>query len=272
MTHQRGTGLLDEDDELVGRENVEKPLAGLVGIVSRPASIRYDRFLDTILDQGDTNYCVGCAISTAVYLRGQLTTPVQRPSAKLIVDLAQLANGDVELVNAGCRPADAIRMSSDKGLVAWDEWPLFTEDPDLLALRPREDVPWVNTPPPFDVFHTAYDARVTGYFRADFGDIVGLLEAALAIGQIPVFGMRVAHDYGAIRTEVYDAPSGVDPAGLPAHMQAICGYDADAFDVVTSWGYGHGNRGIVRIRKSFIADPRWCNSRIVVTSVPKRIS
>lgn len=267
MTLARGTGLLDEDEALVGVENLERPLSSIVG-GPRPALVRYDHLLDQILDQGSTNSCVGCAISTAVYLRGQLSTPVRRPSAKLIYDLARLAYGDTALVDEGCRPADAIRMSSDKGLVAWDEWPLFTEDDSFLILRPTEETSWIDTPPPFDVFHEAYDARVTGYFRADFGDIVGMLEGALAAGQIPVFGMRMPDDFGEVRGEVYDAPPGINPAGLPGHMQAICGYDADAFHVVSSWGEWHGDRGIVRVRKSFVADPRWCHSRIVVTSVP----
>ena len=264
MSLHRGTGLIPDDEPVVRQRNDDWPLSGLVGAGRRPLSVSYSGALDRIIDQEQTNSCVGCAFSTAMFLRGQLSTPIRRPSPKVIYDLGRLIDEN-ELFDIGCRPQDAIVMVGKHGIVAEEDWPLFTSDKSLLALSPPGKE-WIDTPPDFTVLHQAADAVVTGCFGADGGDIVATLEQALHVRQIPMFAMYVADDYQDVRgTEVYDHPGRVDSTS--SHMQAMCGYDEDSFHIVSSWGEGHGNRGIVRIAKSFIASSN-CFARKVITQVP----
>lgn len=270
----RGTGLLPDDPELVRAENASCPLTVLTGMAKRPKDFDRRGLIDRIIDQGWTNSCVGCAIATAIFLRGQASgKPVRRPSAKLIYDQARLAGGDVpELIDWGCRPHDAIEAARRHGLVPEVSWPLFTDDPNMLALAPRGTT-WINTKPDFTTYHEAADSVMTGYFRADTGDIIGALEGAIALDYFPVFGMLVEPRFGrVVGDELYDAPGRVeDYPGLPGHMQAICGYDEEAFLVVSSWGESHGNRGIVRVAKRFLAGP-WSYARMVITSAPASLA
>jgi hypothetical protein len=177
----------------------------------------------------------------------------------------------------GCRPIDALDALRRHGLVPRASWPLHTTDPELLALgrdRAGNPVPWINTKPPFDLYHEGADATMTGYFRADTGPIVDLLETALDQQQIPVFGMFMEGNYEDVRgREIYDVPT-TEPDGeatSSSHMQAICGYDEDSFEIVSSWGEDHGDSGIVRVRKSILASP-WCFARMVITSAPKALA
>lgn len=273
MSGTWGTGCIPDPDDMVARENQAQPLAGFVNPgAERPAAVSWAHRLDQILDQGDTNSCVGCAIATAIYLRGQNTVPIPRPSEKAIYDLArgrdQGANRD-EYDDVGCRPHNAIEAIHLHGLVHREAWPLWTEDPSLTVLKPRPETRWVNVPPDFALFRQAIDARLTGHFRGDFGPIAATLERALYLGQIPVYAQYVRHDYGAVRgDDVYDVPSDEREADLPSHMQAIVGYDEVSFHIASSWGRGHGNEGIVRVAKRVLTSS-WSFGRMVITHTPK---
>lgn len=271
----RGFGWIPDEATVREADRDSRPLTGLVGGAgtSRPVAISYAGLLDRIIDQQGLNACVGVSLSTCIYLRGRAEgrRSMRRPSAKAIYDVArQNALFGGPLLDIGCRPRDAIEGIAKHGLVAEEEWPLFTDDEELLKLGGAPGVRdrWVNTEPPFDIFHQMFDAAFTGYARADYGDIIGALETALCQRQFPAFGMSTRTDYSHVGpNDVYDVESGAMPNGEPGHMQAICGYDADAFHIVSSWGETHGDGGIVRIAKSFIAGP-FCFDRIVVTSVP----
>ncbi len=275
MSLGRGTGLHPDDPLQVASENVTSPVLGsLVRTAAfRPASVDWRHLLDQILDQGDTASCVGCAFSTSIYLRGQVTTPIPRPSAKAIYDVARLYAQRLTwplqpMVDVGCRGWEAIAGAGRHGLVPWAAWPLVTEDPELLALRPTPETRWINTPPDFTLFSQAIDLVGTGHFRADTGDIEAALEGALVAKQFPAFGMYVNDDYGRVRgDEIFDVSDLTPPEGLPGHMQALCGYDADSFHVVSSWSEEHGNGGIVRVAKRVITS-RWAFTRVVVTHSP----
>lgn len=272
-------GLLVEPPEVAEAAQRQNPLHALVGgmsvgapvLVARPASVSWAHLRDGTLDQGPTNSCVGCTFSTATYLRAKiLGRPIPRPSAKLFYDGARLSYGDVELLDNGCYPLDAVRFGSEKGMVPWAAWPLLEPgDAEMRALVP-EGKTWIDTPPDFGVFHQAIDARVVGYLRADAGDVVAQLEAALVLGQIPGFGMLIPGDYGSVRgKEVYDIASDAVLEGLGAHMQAIVGYDEVSFLIDSSWGAGHGDNGIVRIAKNVIRRNDVSFARTIVTTVPR---
>ncbi len=274
----RGTGLVPDDPVRVVAENRAHPLIFLTGAPQpRPVRLSWRHLLDGILDQRWTNSCVGCAFATAVYLCGQAKQrPVLRPSAKAFYDGARLRGGPVEeLIDWGCKPLDAIEAARKNGLVRESSWPLFTDDPELLKLavtKAGKPVDWINAEPPFSLYFEGADAKLTGYYRADTGAIIELLEHALALGEIPVYGQHILDGYGQVTgATLYDTPTLTPPPGLPTHLQAICGYDEEAFEVVSSWGAGHGDRGIVRVRKSVIAGP-WAFARMVITSVPAALA
>lgn len=282
----RGMGLLVEDEETAAQAQVARPLHALVGgarpgagtTVLRPARVSYASLLtaldDGILDQGETSQCVGCTFSTCAYLRGLVSNHrIPRPSSKLFYDLARLFHGDSELVDEGCLPLDAVDAAAARGLVAMRDWPMLAPADDAMrALIPKGKT-WIDTPPDLAVYRKAIDARVLGYLRADDGDVVAQLEAALAIGQIPGFGMFVFGDYGDVRGDVYDFPPNAkadDAEG--AHMQPIVGYDEVAFEIATSWGRGHGVNGIVRIAKAALGRRDLVFSRTIVTTAPGKLA
>lgn len=265
MTERPGHGLLPDLPHFVRADNVTRPLSGLVGAAPVPVGVDRRQLLDRVLDQGATNACVGCALSTAIYLRGQMQGGVKRPSAKAIYDMARLVDmPGGPLMDVGCRPRAAILGIQEHGLVAWDAW--------KLPVPGEFDAPDIDAQPPFDVFANGADALLTAYYRADSGDVVNALKQAIAMGHFPVFGMYVPPAYyGWAGRDVFKATDGaaVDRT-LGAHMQAACGYDDEALHVVSSWGTRHGDSGIVRISWGFI-DSAWCFDRLVINTVPTGI-
>lgn len=257
----RGLGLVRDRAEHVDEDNERRHLGGFLGSSNRglPLELSYATWLDRIIDQGGTNSCVGCAISTAVYLRMryQIGRAAVRPSPKGIYDVARLIDRPgLPLLDNGCRPRAAIAGAQHNGLVSDDRWPLIDET--------------VNVPPPFDVFAAGVGAILTGHYRADSGDIPWLLRRALSLGHFPVFGMLVPESYaGWVTGDIFNADRGQAPDGL-GHMQAICGYGEGYFEVVSSWGYGHGMQGIVRIADDFVASA-WAFDRLVITAVPSTL-
>ena len=273
MTYHRGMGHIPDPQRFVQAENATRSLAGLVGAggPSVMPTMRHAHLLDRILDQGGTSSCVGCALSTAVYLRGAfLGYGLRRPSAKGIYDVARLVDRPGGSVfDTGCQPRAAMLGVQEYGMVAEERWPLFApSDEEARAYAPDGTAAsWIDALPPFDVFKEGADALLTGYYRADTGDIVLQLKRALVAGHFPLFAMHVRPDYQDVAgSEVYEA-SGPPDTGLPSHMQAICGYDEAAVDVVSSWGRGHGTAGIVRVSWDIVASA-WSFGRMVVTAVP----
>lgn len=229
-------------------------------VASSPLSIAnswdYSDWLDAVQDQlGGT--CVGQGLASSVYLRAQLANrPIRRPSAVLIVAIAQLADAPWQPIDCdGCRPSVAVSCLRDRGLVALEEWP--------------ETAANLVTIPPEDIFARAEGATVDAYYRIpDGGDVAEGLRQALARGYLPIFAMSVDTRYENIGSEVYDGAGG---AVLGNHAQCIVGFSAvlDAFKVLNSWGTSFGQGGFAWIASSFMA--RSSFDRLVIKSSPAEV-
>jgi hypothetical protein len=202
--------------------------------------------------------CVGQSLGSSVYLLGQVHGPrVKRPSAAMIVALAQLADAPGQPVDleTGCRPSVAVARARDKGLVPLEEWP--------------ETGDTIDTVPPEDVFATAMGSTIRSYYRIPTsGDVAEGLRQALSRGYFPIFGMTVDDAYENVGGKVYGAPGG---AVLGNHAQMVVGYSAplDAFKVLNSWGTTFAHEGFAWISASFMA--RQTFDRLVVDLGPMEL-
>lgn len=223
---------------------------------SSASSWDYSDRLDAVQHQlGGT--CVGQAYGSSLYVRAQVEgKPIRRPSACLIVAIAQLTDAPRQPIDCdGCRPSVAAANLRDRGIVALDEWP--ETDENLVTI------------PPEDIFARAEGATVDAYYRIpNGGDIVEGLKQALARGYLPIFAMRVDTKYENTGREIYDGPGGTV---LGNHAQCVVGYSAllDAFKVLNSWGTTFGDGGFAWIAPSVMA--RSTFDRLVVQSTPKEV-
>lgn len=278
MTFHRGMGHLRDVPSLVAADDAHRHVGALVRAAAAagppPEAVSWRHLLDLILDQGQSSSCVGCGMATQVLLRtAYLGRPV-RPSEKGIYDVARLVDRPGGPVfDLGCRPGAAMLGMHEHGLAARARWPLTSpSDEEARAMAPDGTAAsWIDALPPFDVFSAGADAQVTGHFRADTGDIVGMLKRALAIGQFPGYAQYVRPDYQDVRgDEIYEVSGPPNRDSDPSHYQTLCGYDQASAHVVSSWGRGHGDGGIVRVSWSVIASS-WSFDRLVVTSAPTTI-
>lgn len=262
MSRRRGFGWLPDDPTIVNHEMVHRPLGELVGAAPSPLAIRsvdFTPFMLDIPDQGATSSCVGQAFATSLFLRAAVTgISIPRPSAKLIYDFARAEDQPyVKLVDAGSRPLAAIRCLVDKGMVAESAWPIL-EGPDGSTN--------INVRPLLDIYQDALGFVVGDYYRIPAGrGASDGIRHALALGHVPVFAMPVDETYEHWGTgKVYEGRRG---ASLGGHMQSTGGYGDGFISVVSSWGIGHGYRGIVKIANDYF-DSGEVTDIIVATLVP----
>lgn len=238
----RGKGWLPDDPRVVAFEENTRHVTGLVGAVtaaSNPSPVNFCHLLPKNPSQGGTSSCVGQALIRSVWLNACLdgfTLPWL--SAKLPYDFARLEDAPyVTMVDDGCRPIAAIRNVVDNGLVSEDAWPLTEEN--------------VNVAPPLDIYKHALEARVTSYYRIARGHgCVTLIRRALSLGYCPIFAMPV--DEAFEQWTGFRAYPGRTGPSLGGHMQCIAGWDSTSVYVISSWGFDHGENGIVRIENDYM--------------------
>lgn len=131
MTTLRGCGFLPDPDEIVSAQLVAYHARALVGASSSlPREFSWRAHVPSIAQQGGTSSCVGQAFASSLHLRSILMgSPIRRPSAKAIYDLARMQdNRTAPLFDGGCNPTDAINGIKLSGIVAEERWPLTEEN------------------------------------------------------------------------------------------------------------------------------------------------
>lgn len=236
----RGCGYLPDPDEIVSAQLVAYHARGLVAAQpSLPREFSWRAHVPSIAQQGATSSCVGQAIASSLHLRSILAgSPIRRPSAKAIYDLARMQNDrTAPLFDGGCNPTDAINGIKLGGIVAEERWPLTEEN--------------VNVKPEWDVFQHGLAATIGQHYRIQDGNgAAQLLREAVYQRHVPVFAMDVYQDYADYDgSAVYRATGG---AYVGRHMQAIVGWADDYFEVLNSWGGEWGDGGFSRISEGFI--------------------
>jgi C1A family cysteine protease len=246
------------DPASVVRDDVHNRHVGaLLGPHMRLASsIDYSGLLDHVPDQLSTSSCVGCAFSTAVYLRAAVAgNPIARPSRKAIYDVARMIEAPhAPLADEGSVPSLAIQGMRDYGMVAEDRWPL-TDDA-------------VNVMPPLDVFQHAVDATLGEHYRITAGAGASMLiKMALSRGYVPALAIPVEQAFEDYSSGVYNWTGG--PA-LGSHMVACVGFDSKGLLICNSWGPSWGMNGLVRVAESFV--DIHAADILVVTTAPKAVA
>lgn len=258
MTAVRRFGHVPDHDADVEEDLRDRHVGALVGpsAGAMPAEVDYSGLLDRIPDQRSSNSCVGQAFATALYLRAQIAgSPIDRPSAKAIYDVARLVDSPGVLFDDGCRPRAALLGTQDYGLVAESRWPLSDVN--------------VNDKPPLDVFRAGVGAVLSAYYRIGGADVATLIRIALGKGFVPVFAMDVDAAYETYAGDgVY---GGLTGPVLGSHMQAVVGCGADHILVANSWGPRWGAAGFSRIAPTFFNSPA-VRDVIVPTLIPTKVT
>lgn len=253
----RGLGFLPDDEQLVGVEHRTRHLELLVGAEADVPETFTLAHLAAIQDQGATSSCVGQALKTSVDVRARhVGADIPPVSAKAIYDVARLMRAPHQpLVDAGSQPSAAIEGMHRHGVVSEARWPFSHAG--------------IDEPPPVDVFLAGAVALLGGHYRIPPGrGLAELVRRALAAGFVPCFAMQVDQAYFDYAGGVVRA---VDGPVLGAHMQAIVGYDAEAFTVAGSWGTAWGEGGFARLSPALL-ESATCSSFLVPTVLPMQVS
>jgi hypothetical protein len=250
-------GHVADDPDFVAADLATRHVTALVGVRFSPAqNVDHSAHLDGIQDQAATNSCVGFALSTSLYMRGQLSgAPIARPSALAIYAFARMLSAPyAALTDDGSQPRMAMRGLTEYGIVAQDRWPL--------------DSVQVNEPPPLDVFQHGAGSLVTDYYRIASGlGASAMIRVALAKGYIPVLAVTVDQAFVDLGSGVYDGPKG---PSLGSHMMAVIGSGDGWLRLVNSWGTSWSDGGFGRVSDLFI--DRYARDVLVPTVVPSGAS
>lgn len=244
--------------EHVRDDNMARPVGVLIGdrVQSNAASVDWRAASDPVYDQGNTNTCVAQAFVGAATLISRIQyAEIEKPSIPALYALSHLIDrpGSPYIPDDGRRPRSVLEAASRFGLVANARWAFGVVD--------------LTIPPPLDVHIHGHIAKLTGWYRADSGDVVASLRHALQLGHIPIFAMEVDADYMNLRGDrVYE---GLVGPSYGSHMQSIEGYDDDraAFLVRNSWGPTFGDDGYAWVSYKYMRSPN-CFDRHVMTVVP----
>lgn len=235
----RPLGHIKDDRDFELADLATRHVTALVGVrFSSAANVDHSQRLDAIQDQGPSNSCVGQALATSLYMRGQLSgMPIPRPSALAIYTHARLLDANYQpLSDDGSRPRSAMRGLTEYGVVANERWPL--------------DMARINDPMPLDVFQHALDSVVTDYYRIASGlGCSALIRTALAKGYIPVAAVPVDQSFEDMGTGVYDGPRG---PSLGSHMVAFAGSGDGYLRIANSWGRSWGDAGFGSVSDLFV--------------------
>lgn len=249
----RGCGFHDDPREIVSAQLVAYHARDLVGAASSslPREFSWRAHVPGVANQGSTNSCVGQAFASSLELRSILMgSPIRRPSAKAIYDLARMErNRTAPLFDGGCGPQDAINGIKLSGIVAEERWPLTAEN--------------VNVKPEWDVFQHGLAATIGQHYRIQDGNgAAQLLREAVHQRYLPVFAMDVYENF-----QDYDGSGVYRATGgrfVGRHMQVVVGWGDDYLEVLNSWGDEWGDGGFSRISESFIQS-KAAGSFIVLT-------
>jgi hypothetical protein len=247
-------GHIEDERDFVLADLATRHVSALVGVrFSATHNVDHSHYLDAVQDQGPSNSCVGQALATSLYMRGQIAgDPIVRPSALAIYTFARmLGQPYTELSDDGSQPRMAMRGLTEYGLVANHRWPL--------------EMARVNEAPPLDVFQSAMDSVVTDYYRIASGlGGSSLIRTALAKGYIPVLAIPVDESFEQLGAGVYAGPQGLS---LGSHMVAVVGSTDGALLLCNSWGPTWSRGGLGFVADLFV--DRYARDILVPTVVPK---
>lgn len=252
-------GYLPDRAEHVDADLRARHVGRLLGAALRtPVAVDHASRLDRILDQGGTSSCVGQALSTSLYLRGQIAgTPIARPSPLAIYTLARLADAPyAPLTDIGSRPSMALAGLRDHGMVAESRWPLV--------------VGHVDSPLPLDVYQHGGDAPLLDHYRIGAGAGASVLvRQALARGFAPCLALQVDRSFEGYGGGVWLGPIAPIVGG---HYVCAVGYGEDYVWIANSWGSGWGLGGLGRIADRVLDDPTVCSDLLVPTVTPTDVT
>lgn len=255
----RGLGHLPDHPVHVALDLRVRHVGRLLGAALRtPVVVDHAERLDRILDQGATSSCVGQALSTSLYLRGQIAgAPIARPSPLAIYTLARLVDVPyAPLTDIGSRPALAMMGLRDHGMVAESRWPL--------------DATHINAALPFDVYQHGSDAPLLDYYRIGAGAGASVLvRQALARGFAPCLALQVDRTFEGYGEGVWGGPTSPLVGG---HYVCAIGYGEDYVWIANSWGSGWGLGGLGRIADRVLDDPAVCSDLLVPIVTPTEVT
>ncbi len=218
-----------------------------LGAVARlPDAFSLRAFAGPVNDQSITSSCVAQAGTKAVAVRSRVMSgnvsrmpEISARASYAITRGLGMLPGEA-LVDQGSIPRDFFIGAKSFGVVAESRLPF---DPALI-----------NEKLPLDVFEAGADAKVASYhtiFESGL-DRCQRIRETIHGGTGVCFAMPVDQAYENIDTlDVYQGRTG---RSLGGHYQLIVGYGVGWFEILSSWGIGHGGGGTVRISPSYIGN------------------
>lgn len=256
MTRARGKGHIPNKPDARDR-----PIGALIqqlgAVTPLPDTASLRSFAGVVNDQSITSSCVAQAGTKAVLTRARVLG-VMVPELSALASYAitrgfSMVKGE-PMVDQGSIPRDFFRGAQGFGVVAESRWPF---DPAV-----------VNDVLPLDVFEAAADAKVSTYHVIEEEGTARAQRIRETIhgGTGVCFAMPVDKAYEELETaDVYQGRTG---PSLGGHYQFICGYGPGYFEILSSWGIGHGAAGLVRIAADYIGNPVECTDLMAIDVAP----
>jgi Papain family cysteine protease len=214
-----------------------------------PPDASLQQFVRRVNDQGQTESCVGQALTKAIDTRlRKLGINVDEPSAQAAYTGGrELEVGpDGQLTDTGSVAADVFKFLRDIGVAREQVWPL---DPAKI----NEKLPW-------DVLQDASHFLLFQWWRIYESGVSrsDAIANALAQGFPVVFAQQVDNKFFSYSGGTILALDADDAGG---HMMCILGYrtrkdGTREFLVINSWGINWGESGYCWMHERVLADPR----------------
>jgi Papain family cysteine protease len=206
-----------------------------------PIQVSLEAFCPTRQNQGEQNSCVGWSIAYAARTIIEAKATGSDPNS-VAFSPAFLFNQIRLFGCAGSYMPQAFRQVTDKGLVAFDEFPYSDADCDKQ--------------PTTEQLQRAERYKIAGFSRltkskTDFTlDTLGMKQC-LAGGTPVVIGAVITASFDSLNTKVWLPPTGADES-LGGHAMCVVGYNdtlaGGAFQIMNSWGETWGDRGFGWVR------------------------
>ncbi len=206
-------------------------------------SVNLMQWVHEMKDQGQTNACVGFAISRATHMRGLIQghADMEAPSEYAIWALARAREKTIvePLQNIGCQPRNACDMASRWGLAPATAWPA--------------DASTMNVMPTPEVLSSASRYRLSDYYEIDGTDRSTNVRQALTAGVPVCAAFQVDRTFNEF-TGSYVMPN-FDGSMLGGHYVTIIGYSGNSYLICNSWGTTWGFGGFAWISEERLLHP-----------------
>ena len=223
------------------RDWPSEDLLGARRKLSTPQDASLRSYVDSVLDQGNTESCVGNAVAQAVrvLMRARGTSAAFLPSRLMVYYNSRAVHGGTTS-DVGTYMRAALASIQKLGFCSEEVWPF--------------DESKINKKPSWNAYRKGIHNRVVnGYYAIkQKGDArVERVKTAILDKRPIVFGMRIDRAFEqATGSNVIGVPTGDIIGG---HAMCIIGYDAEGVDVVNSWGTSWGDQGYGKLSWDVVA-------------------